>query len=266
MTRNTSESSEEREPDGPVTVVDGAPAPGASSEAATGGRRMALDVHGRLRAMILSGELPPGSALLQAEMARKLGVSRTPMREAFRLLQEEGLIDARPDQRARVRAVDPEDLDGVYGARIMLEALAVTTTAKTLTSEDLDRMGEMLERMKVHADDEKPDEWYAAHREFHRVATRAVGAQLQRTLSSLAEHSERYVRLAQLGVPGSRARAHQEHEALLEALKANDEAEATKVIAVHLARTALSVMADVAPEYEPVTTRSALRIVSGGQA
>ncbi|MFJ6893207.1 GntR family transcriptional regulator [Streptomyces hokutonensis] len=251
MSRNTSESSEEL---------------GASPEAPNGGRRMALDVHGRLRSMILSGELPPGSALLQAEMARRLGVSRTPMREAFRLLQEEGLIDARPDQRARVRGVDPEDLDGVYGARIMLEALAVTTTAKTLTGEDLDRMAELLERMREFSDDEKPDEWYAAHREFHGMATRAVGAQLRRTLSSHAEHSERYIRLAQLGVPGSRARAHKEHEALLDALKAGDEAEAARVVAGHLARTALSVLADVAPEYDPVTTRSALRIVGGGKA
>ncbi|MGW1786674.1 GntR family transcriptional regulator [Streptomyces sp. NPDC002143] len=266
MSRNTSESSEEREPGGSVSVVDGAPTPGASPATATGGRRLALDVHGRLRAMILSGELPPGSALLQAEMARKLGVSRTPMREAFRLLQEEGLIDARPDQRARVRAVDPEDLDGVYGARIMLETLAVTTTAKTLTGEDLDRMSELLERMKDLADEEKPDEWYAAHREFHGVATQAVGAQLRRTLSSHAEHSERYIRFAQLGVPGSRARAHKEHEALLAALRAGDEGAAARVIAGHLARTALSVLADVAPEYEPVTTRSALKIAGGGQA
>ncbi len=228
---------------------------------------MALDVHGRLRAMILRGELAPGSVLLQAEMARRLGVSRTPMREAFRLLQEEGLIDARPDQRARVRAVDPEDLDSVYGARIMLETLAVTTTAKRLTGADLDRMSELLERMKAVADDEeKPDEWYAAHHEFHRVTTQAVGAQLQRSLSSLAEHSDRYVRLAQLGVPGSRARAQQEHEALLAALKTNDEAQAARVVALHLARTALSVMADVAPEYEPATTRSALRIAGGGPA
>ncbi|MCX4767303.1 GntR family transcriptional regulator [Streptomyces sp. NBC_01275] len=249
-----------------MSVVDGTPAPGAGPEAAPGGRRMALDVHSRLRGMILSGELPPGSALLQAEMARKLGVSRTPMREAFRLLQEEGLIDARPDQRARVRAVDPQDLDGVYGARIMLEALAVTTTAKTLTGEDLDRMSELLERMKALADEEKPDEWYAAHREFHGVATQAVGPQLRRTLSSHAEHSERYIRLAQLGVPGSRARAHKEHEALLAALKANDAAEAARVVAGHLARTALSVLADVAPEYEPVTTRTALRLVGAGQA
>lgn len=228
-----------------------------------GGRRLALDVHARLRAMILSGELPPGSTLLQAGMARRLGVSRTPMREAFRLLQEEGLIDARPDQRARVSAVDPEDLDAVYGARIMLEALAVATTVRTIGEDDLDRMDDALRRMREHAGDERLDEWYAVHREFHRTATRAVGPYLHRMMDSLAEHSERYIRLAQLGVPGAWARAHQEHEALLTALRARDEAKARQVVARHLARTALSVMADVAPEHEPTATRSALRIVAG---
>lgn len=215
--------------------------------------------------MIISGELPPGSALLQAEMARKLGVSRTPMREAFRLLQEEGLIDARPDQRARVRAVDHEDLDGVYGARIMLEALAVSMTARSLRAEDLERMRHLLDRMQQLAGDDRPDDWYAAHKEFHHIATQAVGSHLQRMLASLAEQSERYIRLAQLGVPGSWARAHQEHEALLEALGARDPAEASRAISRHLARTALSVLADVAPEYEPRATRTALGIAGSVQ-
>lgn len=216
--------------------------------------------------MILSGELPPGSVLPQAEMARKLGVSRTPMREAFRLLQEEGLIDARPDQRARVRSVDPEDLDGVYGARIMLETLAVSVTVKSIETDDLDRMTKILQRMQELAGDDSPDDWYVAHKEFHHIATQAVGSQLRRMLASLAEQSERYIRLAQLGVPGSWARAHKEHEALLEALRSNDPAEAGRVISRHLARTALSVLADVAPEYEPRATRTALGITGGGQS
>lgn len=240
--------------------------PGESPAAAAGGRRLALDVHGRLRAMILSGELPPGSVLLQAEMARKLGVSRTPMREAFRLLQEEGLIDARPDQRARVRAVDPEDLDAVYGARIMLETLAVSMTAKSLTDDEVQRMSDALKRMNELAGGDRPDEWQAAHRDFHRIATRAVGPQLQRMLASLGEHSERYVRLAQLGAPGSWGRAHTDHEALLEALRLGDPTEAARSIARHLARTALSVLADVAPEYEPAATRTALGIAGNGQS
>lgn len=240
--------------------------PGGTPGQAAGGRRLALDVHGQLRDMILSGELLPGSVLLQAEMARKLGVSRTPMREAFRLLQEEGLIDAQPDQRARVRAVDPEDLDGVYGARIMLETLAVRMTVKSLAAGDLERMGEALTRMQELAEDDHPDEWHAAHQEFHRIATQAVGPHLRRMLASLGEHSERYVRLAQLGVPSSRARAHTEHEALLEAVRLSDPDEATRVITRHLARTALGVLADIAPEYEPGATRTALGIAGNGQA
>ncbi|WP_308406671.1 GntR family transcriptional regulator [Streptomyces sp. AC555_RSS877] len=267
MTRSKSESLE-----GQVAAVDGgdgtmssAP-PDEAPAVAVGGRRLALDVHGRLRTMILSGELPPGSVLLQAEMARQLGVSRTPMREAFRLLQEEGLIDASPDQRARVRGVDPAELDGVYGARIMLETLAVSMTAKSLTAEDVERMAEALLRMQELAGNDTPDEWYAAHKEFHGIATRAVGPHLQRMLASLAEQSERYIRLAQLGVPGSWARAHKEHEALLDALRTSGPAEAASVIARHLARTALSVLADIAPEYEPMATRTALGIAGGGQS
>ncbi|MER5436606.1 GntR family transcriptional regulator [Streptomyces sp. NPDC002588] len=240
--------------------------PNGTPGQASGGRRLALDVHGRLRDMILSGELPPGSALLQAEMARKLGVSRTPMREAFRLLQEEGLIDAQPDQRARVRAADPEDLDGVYGARIMLETLAVSMTAKSHATGDLERMREALKRMQEVAGKDQLDEWHAAHKEFHFIATKAVGPHLRRMLASLGEHSERYIRLAQLGEPSSWGRAHTEHEALLEALRLSDPDEAARVIARHLARTALNVLADIAPEYEPAATRTALGIVGNGQA
>lgn len=261
-----SESAEEKWAGAGSDSRDSSALSGEKSDAASGGRRLALDVHGRLRAMILSGELTPGSALLQAEMARKLGVSRTPMREAFRLLQEEGLIDARPDQRARVRAVDPEDLDGVYGARVMLESLAVRVTAASLTSEDIKRMSELLERMQELAGNDDREEWYAAHKEFHRIATQAVGPHLQRMLASLAEHSERYIRLAQLGVPGSWAPAHKDHEALLAALSEGLPAEAARVVARHLARTALTVLADVAPEYEPVATRTALGISNGGQS
>ncbi|MFF0156938.1 GntR family transcriptional regulator [Streptomyces sp. NPDC005263] len=268
MSSRKGETPEEPRPTGNGNDAPPVPAKsaGTAPEPTAGGRRLALDVHGRLREMILSGELPPGSTLLQAQMARKLGVSRTPMREAFRLLQEEGLIDAQPDQRAKVRAVDPQDLDGVYGARIMLEALAVSVTAKSIAPGDLETMGEALKRMQDMAADERSDEWHAAHKEFHRIATQAVGPHLQRMLTSLGEHSERYIRLARLGVHNSWARANAEHEALLEALRLSDQDEAVRVIAHHLARTALNVLADIAPEYEPVATRTALGIAGNGQS
>jgi DNA-binding GntR family transcriptional regulator len=232
------------------------------------GRRLALDVHDRLRTMILTGELPPGSFILQTEMARRLGVSRTPMREAFRLLQEEGLIEAQPDQRAKVRAVDPEDLDAVYGARVLLETLAVSLTIRVATDEDIDQLQQALELMHEHSGTDEDtghiDRWHLAHREFHRVATHAAGAHLQRLITSLGEHSERYIRLAQLGTDASWVRGEKDHQALLDAFRARDHDGAKRVIARHLARTALTVMADIAPECEPSTTRTALQISGQG--
>src|SRR5437016_3110357 len=70
-------------------------------------RKTSLFVHATLREMILSGRLHPGERLSQARLAESLNVSRTPMREALRMLQEEGLIDAEPDRRPRVRGFDP---------------------------------------------------------------------------------------------------------------------------------------------------------------
>ena len=64
-------------------------------------RRSRVAVHARLRQLILDGTLPPGSLLSQLQLSRALGVSRTPLREALRMLQEEGLVDAEPNQRAR---------------------------------------------------------------------------------------------------------------------------------------------------------------------
>lgn len=239
------------------TTEDRAPGP----EPLSSGRRLALDVHGKLRAMILKGELPPGSHILQAEMARQLGVSRTPMREAFRLLQEEGLIEARPDQRARVQGVDPEDLDSAYGARVMLETLAVSLTIRSATDQQVDGLAAALDEMHRHAGENgDTEQWYRAHRAFHRIATSGAGAHLQRMISSLGEHCERYIRLAQLSTGMSWVRGDQDHQALLEAFRDRDHDTAKRVIARHLARTAITVMADIAPEQEPQTTRTALHI------
>ena len=77
-------------------------------------RRMSLEIHAYLRELIASGVLPPGTELKQTELARAFAVSRTPLREAFRMLQEEGLISAEPNQRSRVLGFDPEELELLY--------------------------------------------------------------------------------------------------------------------------------------------------------
>src|SRR3954464_15979178 len=94
------------------------------------------EVYSRLRAMLLNGEIPPGTVISQVKLAKQLGVSTTPLREAMRLVQAEGLLIAEHNQRSRVAPLDPADIDVVYASRILLEAVAISLTVNGLTAED----------------------------------------------------------------------------------------------------------------------------------
>src|SRR6202162_2117285 len=85
-------------------------------------------VHTYLRECILDGTLTPGTKLSQVSLARQLGVSRTPLREVLRMLQEEGLVEIEPKQRTRVAGLDPGELGDIYASRILLETLALSMT------------------------------------------------------------------------------------------------------------------------------------------
>ena len=91
-----------------------------------------------IRQAIVDGGYPPGARLKEEELARELGMSRTPVREALRVLQAEGLVDAAPNRGATVRAHDAEDLDDLYQLRALLEGYAARKAAGRAT-EDLVR-------------------------------------------------------------------------------------------------------------------------------
>src|ERR1700712_2838608 len=125
-----------------LSFVDDLPAP-----VILDARRVSLDGHQHLRRLIIDNVLPAGTVLLQAQLARTFGVSRTPMREAFRMLQAEGLIDAETTPRARVRDLDPQELDQLYSVRIALESLGTRITAGRLTADEIVEATASLEVM-----------------------------------------------------------------------------------------------------------------------
>src|SRR5580765_593543 len=92
-------------------------------------------VHDRLRSAILRGEIPPGEATSQVALAKQLGVSRTPLREALRLLEREGLVISQPNRRVRIAQFSIADLEGVYAMRIALEATGIRATVPTMSDE-----------------------------------------------------------------------------------------------------------------------------------
>jgi DNA-binding GntR family transcriptional regulator len=216
----------------------------------------------RLRQLIVTGEIPPGSELSQVRLAEMTGVSTTPVREALRQLAVEGLVEARHNQRPRVPAFDPDDLDAVYCSRILLEAAAIAITVPTQTKGDLDALAEDLEAMRAAGRVEQIDAWELAHSSFHTRLVSGCGPALRRQIGLMMARSYRYRLMSVLGErPYGWSTGDAEHEAILKACRDREPETAGRLLAVHLARSALSVLEHLDPDGEPVAIPTALRTV-----
>src|SRR6201987_2726045 len=220
-------------------------------------------VHAYLRECILDGTLPPGTKLSQVSLAGQLGISRTPLREVLRMLQEEGLVEIEPNQRTRVAGLDPAELDDIYASRILLETLALSMTIGHFGVKARGEARRLLTAMRRAARAGDFDAWFAAHADYHRVCTATAGETMQRQLRAFADRSTRYIRIYQLSEPGSwQTAGDAEHAAILEALIADDERGALTEMAHHLERTALRGLADCAPDYKPAAVPHAVALTA----
>jgi DNA-binding GntR family transcriptional regulator len=219
-------------------------------------------LHAYLRECVLDGTLTPGTKLSQVALADQLGVSRTPLREALRMLQEEGLVEIEPNQRTRVAGLDPQELDDIYASRILFETLGLSMTLDRFTAADHRKAKQLLSSMRKAARTGDFPEWFSTHAQFHRLLTAGAGATLQKQLTVFADRTIRYIRIYQLSEPESWQSAGDiEHAAILEALVAGDDRAALSGLAHHLARTAERVLRDCAPEYEITAVTHALSLV-----
>ncbi|SFP57652.1 GntR family transcriptional regulator [Actinomadura madurae] len=219
-------------------------------------------VHAYLRECILDGTLKPGTKLSQVSLARQLGISRTPLREVLRMLQEEGLVEIEPNQRTRVAGLDPQELDDIYATRILQETLALSMTIGGFGSGLRDEAERLLATLRAAAKDGDFTAWFAAHGDYHRLLTSGAGEAMQRRLRVLADRTIRYIRIYQLSEPDDwQTVGDEEHARILEALVAGDERAALSGMGRHLARTALRVLGDCAPDYAPVAVPHALALI-----
>lgn len=171
-----------------------------------------------LKNAILSGELAPGQTLVETPIAEWCGVSRTPIREAFRRLEQDGLIH-RKDAVLVVRERSPEDILDVYETRIVLEATAARVAAERRTDHDVRLLRLMLEQGR-RIEDGDVAAMVEANRQFHRAIWRASrNESLVDALDRLNMHLGRYPETT-LSYPGRWATACAEHELLIDAIEA----------------------------------------------
>ncbi len=198
------------------------------------------NVHDVLRRLILESELEPGAEISQPELARRLSVSRTPLREALRLLEREGLVvNAGPHKMVKVSTLTMNDLDDLYSLRVMGESLAIWLTVPRLRAADFEELERDLDQSftaATHA------ERAAAHQAFHARLRLGTGPRLRDQLERLFEHAERYQRNFIEYNADRMASKHAEHCSILEACKARDRQAAREHLVDHLSDTAITLM------------------------
>jgi DNA-binding GntR family transcriptional regulator len=194
------------------------------------GHALVDGIAAKIRARIMSGEIPIGAQLRQAELASDFGVSRTPVREALRQLQTSGLIDVVPNRGAVVRVPSPWEVREAYAVRAELEALAAVLSVSNASREDLQRLREANQAMYDRSIAERDEVGTAAvdsRREndvFHSTIAELSGnSRLARSIEEINETFPRNVS-AQLLVNDSRHRDENfhEHTRILDALERGD--------------------------------------------
>jgi DNA-binding GntR family transcriptional regulator len=206
-------------------------------------RPLSADAYEALREAILTGRLAPGERLVEAEVARQMGVSRAPIREAIRKLERDGLVEYIPRRGTVVVKLSPEEVRDAYYLRAHLEAYAIRRAAVRITDEDLAALEDLIARMRECATHEDLHGLIAADVAFHaRICQASGSARLYRLWDSLNPHC--WTLLTSLKVAGyTLLQIAERHQPVLAALKARDPDRAEAEIRRHITELADNVLA-----------------------
>ncbi len=187
-----------------------------------------------LREDILTTKLPPGAPLQDAVIARDLGVSRGPVREALQRLAAEKLVKLIPHKGAVVTSLTWEEFIDAYRVREVLEALATRLTISHLTPADLDRLETLHQAMEKHAEAEEVEAFFAENAAFHHaIVDLSRNQKLIEIYNPLMDQMRRY-RMRSLTLRGGLKRSCDEHRTILDALHAGDADKAARLMLEHI--------------------------------
>jgi DNA-binding GntR family transcriptional regulator len=220
-----------------------------------------MQVYRWLRSEILRGALPPGGFISQARVAAKLGISRSPLREALRLLQNEGLVTGEHNRRMTVAPLTSSDLEDIYVMRLLAEPFGVQVTVPNLTNDELDAILAANAATNAALQSSSPMTLHEPHRRFHMLLCAHAGPRLLPHIEDLWDFAERYRHLTVIDGPHSgalHALAAVEHDAIAAAARDRDGDRCSDLLATHLARVGLTIVAMIDPDHDARRLRKAI--------
>jgi DNA-binding GntR family transcriptional regulator len=187
-----------------------------------------------LREDILSGKYKEGDELKEVAIGEELGVSRTPVREAFRQLELEGLIQIIPNKGAYVTGITEKDVKDIYMIRSLLEGLCARWACEHITDAQMEEMEENIYLSKFHAQKGHLEQLAELDNRFHEILYEACNSKmLEHQLRDFHEYVLR-VRKKTLSNVNRGPKSNEEHELLMEAIKAKDADKAEKLANMHM--------------------------------
>ena len=195
-----------------------------------------------VRTMLLEGEIPPGARIPERELCERLKISRTPLREALKVLAAEGLVQLLPNRGSRAAKLTDKDMRDLFEVCQGLEALAGELACERITDTQVAEIAASHAMMAQHHHDGDLLQYYRCNRAIHEAIVAAAGNPV---LSALYESVTARIRRARYVTPMTPPRwtmALQEHEAILNALRRRDGVALSHVLRTHLRHKRLEVM------------------------
>ena len=175
-----------------------------------------------IRDAIVSGALKAGSRVSEPELAERYGISRTPIREAFRQLESEGYLKVIPRRGAVVSEYSPKDVEEFYAIKSIMEGYAARRACQNLSAKDIERLQANNNKLAELARTGDFKHFFKVHNDFHEMFIKAAdNEKLQELIAGLVTKFQR-LRFTSLSLPGRMAIAVQEHEKIIEAFRKKD--------------------------------------------
>ena len=204
---------------------------------AANGKSLRGQVFDKIRSDILKGRYQKGDELVECTIGKEMGVSRTPVREAIRQLELEGLVQLIPNKGAFVTGISASDVRDIYLIRSRLEGLAARMAAEHISSEQLAEMEETIVLSDYRVKKEHFEQVCEMDGKFHKLLYAASGSRiLEHTLTDFHQYVQR-VRMASITNRIRMHKSNSEHEKILEAIRNKDGDQAEKVAAEHISNT-----------------------------
>lgn len=180
---------------------------------------------------IISSKIPPGAPIVEQEISDILGISRTPVREALKQLEAQGLVKYVPQRGTFAEEIGMQDVEEIFALRETLELLALKVAIEVIPDEELSRMEKMLKTLDQQSSFE---DFYESDRSLHNLIVRyGRNRRLNAFLNSLNSQIEMLRRISAI-TPKRLEKSKQEHTEILMALKERDHEKASKVLSAHI--------------------------------